>query len=33
VTGTPTIYVNGEVFEGNSYEDLKEVVEKAIAGE
>lgn len=33
VAGTPTIYVNGEVFEGNSYEDLKEVVEKAIAGE
>jgi protein-disulfide isomerase len=23
ITGTPTLYVNGEKFEGNSYDDLK----------
>lgn len=29
ITGTPSIYVNGEKFEGNSYDDLKEMVEEA----
>jgi protein-disulfide isomerase len=33
ITGTPTLYVNGEKFEGNSYEDLKEMVEEAAGGE
>ena len=32
ITGTPTIYVNGQQFEGNSYDDLKEMVEKALKG-
>lgn len=29
VTGTPTIFVNGKKFEGQSMDDLKEMVEKA----
>jgi len=33
ITGTPTLYVNGQKFEGNNYEDLKEMVEEAIEGE
>ncbi|MCV9886985.1 DsbA family protein [Metabacillus halosaccharovorans] len=33
ITGTPTLYVNGQKFEGNNYEDLKEIVEEAIEGE
>ncbi|HZH59819.1 MAG TPA: thioredoxin domain-containing protein [Metabacillus sp.] len=33
LTGTPTIFVNGKQFDGNSYEDLKEMVEDAIKGE
>ncbi|PMC40724.1 thiol-disulfide oxidoreductase [Bacillus sp. UMB0899] len=33
ITGTPTIYVNGQKFEGNSYNDLKGMVEEAIKGE
>lgn len=32
ITGTPTIYVNGKKFEGNSYDDFKEVVEAAAKG-
>ncbi|KKI92453.1 thiol-disulfide oxidoreductase [Bacillus sp. SA1-12] len=33
ITGTPTIYVNGKKFEGNSYEDFKAMVEEASQGE
>lgn len=33
IAGTPTIYVNGEKFEGNSYVDFKEMVENAANGE
>ncbi|WP_144554586.1 thioredoxin domain-containing protein [Bacillus sp. X1(2014)] len=33
VTGTPTIYVNGEKFDGQTIDDLKEMVEKAAKGE
>jgi protein-disulfide isomerase len=33
IAGTPTIYVNGEKFEGNSYDDFKEMVENAANGE
>ncbi|WP_299090655.1 thioredoxin domain-containing protein [uncultured Metabacillus sp.] len=29
ITGTPTLYVNGKIFEGNSYEDFKAMVEEA----
>lgn len=29
ITGTPTIYVNGVKFEGNSYEEFQEMVDKA----
>lgn len=29
VTGTPTLFINGKQFEGNSFEDFKEIVEKA----
>ena len=29
VTGTPAVFVNGEPFEGQTIEDLKEMVEKA----
>lgn len=29
VTGTPALFVNGKPFEGNSFEDFKEMVEKA----
>ncbi|MFP5108722.1 DsbA family protein [Neobacillus sp. C211] len=33
VTGTPTIFVNGEKFEGQTIDDLKEMVAKAAKGE
>jgi protein-disulfide isomerase len=33
VTGTPTIYVNGEQFNGQTIDDLKDMVEKAKQGE
>jgi len=33
VTGTPTIFVNGEKFEGQTIDDLKEMVAKAEKGE
>jgi protein-disulfide isomerase len=33
VTGTPTIYVNGEKFDGQTIDDLKDMVEKASKGE
>lgn len=33
ITGTPTLFVNGQQFEGNSYDDLKGMVEEAIKGE
>ncbi|MEH7502866.1 thioredoxin domain-containing protein [Neobacillus drentensis] len=33
VTGTPTVFVNGEKFEGQTIDDLKEMVEKAAKGE
>lgn len=33
VTGTPTIYVNGEQFKGQTIDDLKDMVEKAAQGE
>ncbi|MEH7081618.1 thioredoxin domain-containing protein [Neobacillus drentensis] len=33
VTGTPTIYVNGEKFDGQTIDDLKDMVEKAAKGE
>jgi protein-disulfide isomerase len=33
VTGTPTIFVNGKKFEGQTMDDLKEMVEKAAKGE
>jgi protein-disulfide isomerase len=33
ITGTPTLYVNGKKFEGNSYEDFREMVETAAKGE
>lgn len=33
ITGTPTLFVNGKKFEGNSYEDFKQMVEKAAKGE
>ena len=33
ITGTPTLFVNGKKFEGNSYEDFKEMVENAAKGE
>ncbi|MFB5196860.1 DsbA family protein [Neobacillus sp. KR4-4] len=33
VTGTPTLYVNGEKFEGQTIDDLKDMVEKAAKGE
>lgn len=32
VTGTPTIMVNGEKFEGFSYDDLKKMVDEAAEG-
>ena len=31
VTGTPTIFVNGQKFEGQTIDDLKDMVEKAAA--
>ncbi|MEH7479866.1 DsbA family protein, partial [Neobacillus drentensis] len=33
VTGTPTIFVNGEKFEGQTIDDLKEMVAKVAKGE
>ncbi|MEH7304658.1 DsbA family protein [Neobacillus drentensis] len=33
VTGTPTIFVNGEKFDGQTIDDLKGMVEKAAKGE
>ncbi len=33
VTGTPTVFVNGEKFEGQTIDDLKDMVEKATKGE
>ncbi|MBT2719960.1 thioredoxin domain-containing protein [Bacillus sp. ISL-46] len=33
VTGTPTIFVNGEKFDGQTIDDLKDMVEKASKGE
>ncbi|MBO1510636.1 DsbA family protein [Metabacillus bambusae] len=33
ITGTPTLFVNGKKFEGNSYEDFREMVENAAKGE
>ena len=33
ITGTPTVFVNGEKFEGNSYEEFKGMVEEAMKGE
>lgn len=33
VTGTPTIFVNGERFDGQTIDDLKDMVEKAAKGE
>jgi protein-disulfide isomerase len=33
ITGTPTLFVNGKKFEGNSYEDFKQMVEAAAKGE
>ncbi|MBV7507071.1 DsbA family protein [Bacillus sp. sid0103] len=33
VTGTPTIFVNGEKFDGQTIDDLKDMVEKAAKGE
>jgi protein-disulfide isomerase len=33
VTGTPTIFVNGKKFEGQTIDDLKDMVEKAAKGE
>lgn len=32
VTGTPTLFVNGKRFEGNSFEEFKDMVEKAAEG-
>lgn len=32
VTGTPTIFVNGKLFEGQTIDDLKDMVEKATKG-
>jgi protein-disulfide isomerase len=33
VTGTPTIFVNGKKFDGQTIDDLKDMVEKATKGE
>jgi protein-disulfide isomerase len=33
VTGTPTIFVNGKKFEGQTMDELKEMVDKAAKGE
>jgi protein-disulfide isomerase len=32
VTGTPTIFVNGEMFQGQTIDDLKKMVENAAKG-